>query len=435
MMVRNPLYRAPDASLFNNHDIANGREGKFIRIPKEDLRDLVLKAQQGDMKAKDAVCREVYRFVLKRVSSFKRKGVERVEPDDLFQAGMNGVLTAIEKFEYDRGFSFLTYLTAWVDQAIDREFQNTFCEVRIPNHVWGSYRQLTTAYREIVGERAEGDEDYGVTVPKDVLIAKALENAKDEERTQISEGTLESAYTYLLRGGTNIFMSLDQPYGSDDEEGSENSKALSNVLEDPNYSAEQIEENLHMDDTARNVRFYTRYLDRRTRYVLMRRFGMGNNHNEMTLEEVGNELGVTRERIRQIEANGIRQLKRLMTTCRNLDPAILEVNMKAIYGRRPPKPFEIPSYVQLTDEEAEIMKHNLFGEMQNFYNATPGRRAMEGKRYKGRIVPDWFDVSQVRSTGVRKQLKDNELNAHEILIRYSMYGKRELTQEDVLESV
>lgn len=434
MMVRNPLYRAPDASLFNNHDIANGREGKFIRIPKEDLRDLVLKAQQGDMKAKDAVCREVYRFVLKRVSSFKRKGVERVEPDDLFQAGMNGVLTAIEKFEYDRGFSFLTYLTAWVDQAIDREFQNTFCEVRIPNHVWGSYRQLTTAYREIVGERAEGDEDYEVTVPKDVLISKALENAKDEERTQISEGTLESAYTYLLRGGANIFMSLDQPHGSDDEDG-ENSKFLSNVLEDQNYSTEQIEDNIHMDDTARNVRFYTRYLDRRTRYVLMRRFGMGNNHNELTLEEVGNELGVTRERIRQIEANGIRILKRLMTTCRTLDPSILEMNMKSVYGRRPPKPFTVPSFVVLTEEEQEIMKHDLFGEIKETYNSGVGRRPFEGNRYKGRIVPDWFDASQVRSTGVRKRLKDDELNAHEILIRYSMYGKRELTQEEILANV
>lgn len=434
MMVRNPLYRAPDASLFNNHDIANGREGKFIRIPKEDLRDLVLKAQQGDMKAKDAVCREVYRFVLKRVSSFKRKGVERVEPDDLFQAGMNGVLTAIEKFEYDRGFSFLTYLTAWVDQAIDREFQNTFCEVRIPNHVWGSYRQLTTAYREIVGERAEGDEDYEVTVPKDVLISKALENAKDEERTQISEGTLESAYTYLLRGGANIFMSLDQPHGSDDEDG-ENSKFLSNVLEDQNYSTEQIEDNIHMDDTARNVRFYTRYLDRRTRYVLMRRFGMGNNHSELTLEEVGNELGVTRERIRQIEANGIRILKRLMTTCRTLDPSILEMNMKSVYGRRPPKPFTVPSFVVLTEEEQEIMKHDLFGEIKETYKSGVGRRPFEGNRYKGRIVPDWFDASQVRSTGVRKRLKDDELNAHEILIRYSMYGKRELTQEEILANV
>lgn len=434
-MVKTPQYRAPDSSLFNAHDAVHGREGKFIRIPKEDLRELVRKAQQGDMKAKDAVCREVYRFVLKRVSAFKRKGVERVEPDDLFQAGMNGVLTAIEKFEFDRGFSFLTYLTAWVDQAIDREFQNTFCEVRIPNHVWGSYRQLTSAYREIVGGRAETDEDYGVTVPKEVLIAKALENAKEEGRTQISEGTLESAYTYLLRGGLSIFTSLDQPYGSDDDEGKENSKSLSNVLEDPNYSESQIEDNLDMEDTVRNVRFYARYLDRRTRYVLMRRFGMGNNHSELTLEEVGNELGVTRERIRQIEANGIRILKRLMTTCRNLDPSILEMNMKSVYGRRPPKPFTVPSFVVLTEEEQEIMKHDLFGEIKETYKSGVGRRPFEGNRYKGRIVPDWFDASQVRSTGVRKRLKDDELNAHEILIRYSMYGKRELTQEEILANV
>lgn len=433
-MARTPLFRTPDATLYTNHDIVNGREGKFTRISKEELRDLVLKAQQGDMKAKDAVCREVYRFVLKRVSSFKRRGVEKVEPDDLFQAGMRGVLTAIEKFEYDRGFSFLTYLTAWVDQAIDREFQNTFCEMRIPNHVWGSYRQLTSAYREIVGERAELDDDYAITVPKDVLIDRALATAKGEEKKSISRDTLESAYTYLLRGGHGVFTSMDQPYGRDEEGDGENTKTLGNTLEDENYSAESMEDELMMDETIRNVRLYLRYIDRRSRYVLMRRFGLGNNFDGLTLEEVGNELGVTRERIRQIEANAIRALKRLMTVCRTMDPVQLDFNMKAMYGRRPPKPFTLPESILLTDEEEEIMSHDLFGEMKP-YKAPAGRVKMEGKRYKGRIVPDWFDHSQIRAMGVRKQLQDHEMNPHELLVRYKLYGKRELTQDQVLENV
>lgn len=433
-MMRTPLYRAPDVSLYNSHDALNGRQGKFIRISKEELRELVLKAQQGDMKAKDAVCREVYRFVLKRVSGFKRKGIEKVEPDDLFQAGMRGVLTAIEKFEYERGFSFLTYLTAWVDQAIDREFQNTFCEMRIPNHVWGSYRQLTTTYREIVGERAVLDEDYEVTVPKDVLIERALASAKGEDRKAISRDTLESAYTYLLRGGSCVFTSMDQPYGSGDEEGGENTKSLGNMLEDENYSAESMEDDLMMDETIKNVRLYLRYIDRRSRYVLMRRFGLGNNFDGLTLEEVGNELGVTRERIRQIEANAIRALKRLMTVCRTMDPVQLDSNMKVMYGRRPPKPFALPESILLTDEEEEIMSHDLFGEMKP-YMAPTGRVKLEGKRYKGRIVPDWFDHSQIRAMGVRKQLQDHEMNPHELLVRYKLYGKRELTQDQVLENV
>lgn len=433
-MARTPLFRTPDATLYTNHDIVNGREGKFTRISKEELRDLVLKAQQGDMKAKDAVCREVYRFVLKRVSSFKRRGVEKVEPDDLFQAGMRGVLTAIEKFEYDRGFSFLTYLTAWVDQAIDREFQNTFCEVRIPNHVWGSYRQLTAAYREIVGERAELDDDYAITVPKDVLIDRALATAKGEEKKSISRDTLESAYTYLLRGGYGVFTSMDQPYGRGDEDDGENTKTLGNTLEDENYSAESMEDELMMDETIKNTRLFLRYIDRRSRYVLMRRFGMGNNFDGLTLEDVGQELGVTRERIRQIEATAMRMLKRLMTTCKTMDPALLESNMKAMYGRRPPKPFSVPDFVQLTEEEEEIMSHNLFGEHIPYRGST-GRVRLEGKRHKGRIVPDWFDPNEIRPTGVRKQLKDHELNAHEVIVRFSMYGNRNLTQDQVLENV
>lgn len=433
-MARTPLFRTPDATLYNNHDTVNGRGGKFTRISKEELRDLVLKAQQGDMKAKDAVCREVYRFVLKRVSSFKRRGVEKVEPDDLFQAGMRGVLTAIEKFEYDRGFSFLTYLTAWVDQAIDREFQNTFSEMRIPNHVWGSYRQLTTAYREIVGERAELDDDYAVTVPKDVLIERALATAKGDDKKSISRDTLESAYTFLLRGGLGVFTSMDQPYGRGDDDDGDNTKTLGGTLEDENYSAEAMEDELMMDETIRNVRLYLRYLDCRSRYVLMRRFGIGNNFDGLTLEDVGHELNVTRERIRQIEAKAILMLKRLMTACRDMDPEQLKINMQAMYNRRPPKPFQIPDCVQLTEEEEEIMSYNFFGQLTP-YQAGPGRVRQEGKRFKGRLVPDWFDETELRPTGVRKQLKDDELNPHEALVRFSMYGNRELTKEQALENL
>jgi RNA polymerase primary sigma factor len=249
-----------------------------VMIPLKDLKEINKQMSSGEAKARKAK-REMTEANLRLVISIAKKYTNRgLQFLDLIQEGNIGLMKAVDKFEYRRGYKFSTYATWWIRQAITRSIADQARTIRIPVHMIETINKMNRISRQILQETGQE--------PDPALLAEKMEMPEEKIR-KILKISKEP-------------ISMETPIGDDDD------SHLGDFIEDASTVAPiDAAVNASLRDVCKGV---LDTLTPREAKVLRMRFGIEMN-TDHTLEEVGKQFDVTRERIRQIEAKALRKLR------------------------------------------------------------------------------------------------------------------------------
>lgn len=250
--------------------------GRIPLLTREEEIRLAQKVEAGSAKAKKDLIDANLRLVVSIAKKYIGRGMTFL---DLIQEGNKGLIRAVEKYDWTKGFKFSTYATWWIRQAITRSIADQARTIRIPVHMVETINKLMRTSRRLM-------QDLG-REPTPEEIAEKMELDADKVRAilKISQNT----------------TSLEMPVGDGEDD-----STLGDFIADDKQASPYDSTSKQM--LTENVEEVLKALSDREAKVLRMRFGLAGNRT-MTLEEVGREFGVTRERIRQIEAKALRKLK------------------------------------------------------------------------------------------------------------------------------
>lgn len=269
--------------------------GKIPLLTPEQEIETAKKIKEGNEEAKQLMINSNLRLVVNIAKHYRVNGID---PMDLVQEGNQGLITAVDKYDVDKGYKFSTYATWWIKQAITRYIMNNGRTIRIPVHAVETYNKIEKCRKKLEQE-----------LYREPTVAEIAEHLHMEE----------DKVTQIINTMSDI-RSLDAPINSD-EDGDESTLGEF-VSTDTWLSPEEQYDNTELHEVIMGI-LNEKKVDGNDRFnsrekeVIMRRFGFyGRTY---TLEEVGQEMGVTRERIRQIESKVLKKL-RMPNTSKKLEP-------------------------------------------------------------------------------------------------------------------
>ena len=277
-----------------------GRESEELATQERHLQEL--KVMRGNI-ARRRLAEANLRLVVSIAKRYSGRGMSFL---DLIQEGNLGLLRAVEKFDYRKGYKFSTYATWWIKQAINRAIADQARTIRIPVHMIESINRLTRSIRHLQQELGRDPTLEEIAVGSGYLSEtdkRALESQGDGEQLSID---LRRRLRQAAEKVRQIMVVSQEPMSLETPVGDEDNSALADFIPDESVSSPVEETNRGL--LREQMMDILTSLNERERGVLSLRFGLvdGESH---TLEEVGQVFGVTRERIRQIEAKALRKLR------------------------------------------------------------------------------------------------------------------------------